>query len=85
MTDLLFNVSRVRGVLTNIAFSLYGINKKLGMSRLFKFAIKDKAKFSQAIDPILELDFTQVLINHGENITDEAKPKLIEALKWLKR
>ena len=85
LTDLLFNVSKVRGVVTNLFFSLYGINKKLGMSRLFKFTIKDKAKFSQAIDQILELDFTQVLINHGDNLTDGAKLKFREALKWLKR
>ncbi len=85
LTDLLFNLNEIQGRWSHCFFFLLGIHGRLGSSRLFQSAVNDKKKFAQASKDLLSLDFTQVLLHHGENLERDAKTQLEAALAWAKK
>lgn len=80
VTDLVFNVSETMGW-SKVVWSAYGVNHKLKVSPLFKFLIKHKPKFNQSIQQLLQWDFENVILSHGNIILGNGKQQLESALQ----
>lgn len=81
ITDLLFHLpedmsSWTRGFLRVAS----GIRQYPGMSRLFRFAIKDRAAFQRSLDQIFDWNFDRVVVGHGVPIEKDARAAFREAL-----
>ena len=57
-----------------------GIREFPGMSRLFRFMIKDREAFLRSIKTILEWDFERIVVAHGDPIEEDAKGQLLKLL-----
>ena len=50
-----------------------GIRVYPGMSRLFRFMIKDRAAFAESMRTLAALDFERIVLAHGDPIVDDAR------------
>ena len=50
-----------------------GIRHYPGMSRFFRFCIKNRAAFVDSLTKIARLDFDRIVVAHGEPLVDGAK------------
>jgi hypothetical protein len=57
-----------------------GIRSHPGMSRLFKFLVRDRAAFSSSIQHLMQWDFDRLIVGHGEIIEARAKERVAAAL-----
>lgn len=73
VTDLFFNLKNLENSFTNIVFKLMGTFNKPAVSRLQNILVKDKTKFKQSLARLLDLNFENLVMAHGENITGDAK------------
>jgi hypothetical protein len=79
--DLAFNVQHPHGIGGRIVPLVLGTYKKFAISRLWNIFMKDKDTFSKSIDNILKWDFDQVVMAHGEVLTENGHEKLRESAK----
>lgn len=57
-----------------------GIREQPGMSRFFRFLIRDAARFGHSLRRVMQWDFERIVVGHGDVIEREAKEKLARAL-----
>lgn len=82
VADLIFNLPSDVGNWTQLFLrATGGIKEFPGMSRLFRFMIKDRNAFRASIKTIAALDFNRLIVAHGDPIENDAKAKLLELLK----
>ena len=79
VTDLVFNISETQGW-SKFVWNVYGINHKFKVSPLFKFSIKNKKKFKESIQELLQWDFDNVILSHGNIILGNGKQLIENAL-----
>ena len=81
VADLLFNLAPDSGWWTHgFMRAAAGIREYPGMSRLFRYCIKDRAAFVKSMRTIAALDFEKIVVAHGNPIVDNAKPTFLELL-----
>lgn len=68
--DLAFNIQHPHGLGARIFPRFLGTYRKFAISRLWNVFMKDKAAFSESIQNILKWDFDQVIMAHGEILTE---------------
>lgn len=84
VTDLVFNVGQPDDFWTKLTLGgMLGATGGVRMSRTIKFSVRDRANFRKSVDRILERDFQQVTVTHGEVIRVDAKESLRQAAAWL--
>lgn len=84
IADLLFNLPDSVGAFTLGFLGLIsGIKKHPGNSRMFRLAIKNREAFERSLQRLLALDFEQIIVAHGEPITDDAKETLARVFRDL--
>jgi hypothetical protein len=74
--DLAFNIQHPHGIGAYIFPRFLGTYKKFAISRLWNIFMKDKPLFTQAIQNILNWDFDQVIMAHGEVLTENGRELL---------
>ena len=74
--DLAFNIQHPHGLGARVIQGMLGTYKKFAISRLWNFFMKDKTMFSEAIQNILKWDFDQVIMAHGEVLTENGHERL---------
>jgi hypothetical protein len=79
VSDLAFNLQHPKGFGAHILPRFVGTYKKFAVSRLWKLFIKDKLAFKKSFLNLLEWDFDQVVMAHGEVITSNGKELLKES------
>lgn len=78
VADLLFNLSPEAGRWTlGFMRAMAGIREYPGMSRLFRFCIKDRSAFAASMREIAALDFERIIVAHGEPIVEDAKRQFL--------
>ena len=83
--DLMQNLQQVRGTFTHIYTRFLGdIYEKPGLSRLLRFAFRDKARARDSIDRILALEIEKVVMAHGEVVHGNGREVLQDVYAWLK-
>lgn len=81
LADLLFNLPPDVGRWTQwFLRATGGIHEFPGMSRLFRFFIKDRAAFASSIQQIADLPIDRIVVAHGEPIVQDAKATLMNTL-----
>ncbi len=81
VSDLAFNLEESRGIGAWLILSVFGTYRRFGVSRLFLRAVKDRAAFLESLQRIAALDFAHVAPAHGRVVSEEAKGKLLGALR----
>lgn len=83
LTDLVFHILEPRGFLNGLILRLNGTHQRLGVSRLFAAAVKDKAAMRSSIERLLEraaeLKIERVVPAHGDRIEGEDATRRLEA------
>ncbi|MCB0326750.1 MAG: hypothetical protein KDD52_03940 [Bdellovibrionales bacterium] len=81
VSDLCFNHIHGEGFGNWIIFSLFGTYKRFAVSRFFAKFVHDRGALKKSIQKIVDLDIEQIIVPHGVDIKENAKEKLIQALK----
>ncbi|MFK7824344.1 MAG: DUF4336 domain-containing protein [Oligoflexales bacterium] len=80
-SDLLFNLKKNQGFWHKLLFPIMGIDgSKPSQSRLFRYFIRDKQKYNEAIRKLEQWKIDRIIIGHGgliEKSVQEVIPRLI--------
>lgn len=68
VTDALFNLQRVRGLLSSIVLRLVGSMGGPSQTRIWRSTVKDKAAMGRSLAAVLQEDFDRIIMAHGEVI-----------------
>lgn len=79
--DLVFNLTRARGLGAWLILTLFGTYRRLGVSRLFMRMVKDRRAFEASLARIAALDFERLVTSHGEVVLSGGRARLLEALR----
>jgi glyoxylase-like metal-dependent hydrolase (beta-lactamase superfamily II) len=80
VTDLVFNMKKSMGFLTPITFRMMGVYKKFGVPSFWISMTSNEKALRESLKEILALDFTRLVMAHGEIIETNAKSLLYAAL-----
>lgn len=83
LTDLCFNFDPAPSGWAGIFLRLMGVHGRLAVSRLMRFALRDREKVRPVIDRILEWDFDRIIVTHGANVKHDGHRLLREATSGL--
>lgn len=82
LTDMAFNFSHHEHLLSRFILWLNGALGRFGPTRLFKFIfLKDKKKFGESLRTMLDWDFQQIAVAHGEMLTEKARDTFVAAYR----
>lgn len=82
VADLLFHFpSTTQGWPRFFARHVMRLPRLRGISVFFRTMIRDREAFAGSMRKVLEWDFTQIVLGHGEPVREEAKTFLVEALR----
>lgn len=73
LTDLAFNISKNAPLWTRVFFSLNDAYGKFGPSRLMRSMVEDQAALKSSLLKILEWDFEQIVVSHGDVVMSDGK------------
>jgi hypothetical protein len=79
VTDLCFHFDPPPGGWTGILLRLGGAYGRLGVSRLMRTLLRDRAAVRASIDRLLEWDFEQLVVTHGSILREDARRRFREA------
>lgn len=79
VTDLIFNIKKTKNLMSSFIFTALTLKGKAKLSPLIKFTVKDKSLFYDDLREILNFDFQNIVMAHGDPITDQAKEVLQQA------
>ena len=65
LTDLCFNFDPAPSGWPGIFLRLMGVHGRLAVSRLMRFALRDREKVRPVLERILEWDFDRIIVTHG--------------------
>lgn len=82
LTDLVFNVTQPPNFMLGL-FLWINQSKGLGMSRLMRLMLRDRAAARESLERLFEWDFDRVIMSHGEVVETSAKPELRASFGWL--
>lgn len=71
-TDFIIHVPEEPSWLTRQVWRLMGVWNNPGMNRVWRWKMRDKAAFNVSVDRVLEWDFTQIVMSHGEILQADA-------------
>ncbi len=72
-SDLVFNLKKFDAILSRIALGLMGLRREFSIPKAFWGKPDDLTAFEKSLRGILDLDFDQLVVAHGENVTEGAK------------
>lgn len=76
LTDLLFNIKTTKNMISNLVFKALRLKGQTRLSPLVKYTIKDKSLFTKSLNEILNWDIQNIVMAHGEPITQDASRTL---------
>lgn len=84
LCDLVFNMHEVTGVMTKLVLRMVGAWQRTAQSKLWRRITKDHAAAASSCARMFELEFSRVIMSHGQIITSpDASERLREALAWM--
>lgn len=79
LTDLLFHVRRASSWRTRCWLRLMGSYGEPRLGRIWRFLVRDRARFARSLKRVLDWPFEQVLLAHGEPLYSDAHLQLARA------
>jgi hypothetical protein len=84
VTDLLFNVHEVPGLLSPLILRMVGAWKRLAQSRIWRSSVKDRAAAAASVKRLLALEFSRLVPAHGVIIAGpDTHERVAAALQWM--
>lgn len=83
VTDLMFNMSRVRGPMTPFLLLCAGAWRKPGQSRVWRLLTRDRKAAKASLQPVLAQNFDRVTMAHGDVVAQNGKEVFTQALHWM--
>ncbi len=84
VTDLLFNVHEVPGLMSPLILRMVGAWKRLAQSRIWRSTVKDRAAASASARRLMALDFSRLVPAHGVVIAGaDTHERVGAALQWM--
>lgn len=84
VTDLVFNVlGPTEGLLTGLILRLVGAHQKLAQGIELRFMMRHRDSTRESLERVMALDFTRVVMAHGEVVEVDAKDRLRHALRYM--
>ena len=83
VSDYFFNIQECQGWLTPWVLRSSGTYKRFAQSRMYRWAIKDKAAARENAERMLEWPFERIIPAHGELVTERAHDRAARALSGL--
>lgn len=84
VTDLLFNVHAVPGLMSPWILRMVGAWKRLAQSRIWRSMVKDRAAASASARRVIDLEFSRLVPAHGEVIDGaDTRERVGLALRWM--
>ncbi len=84
VTDLLFNVHEVAGVMSPLILRMVGAWRKLAQSRVWRSAVKDRGAAKASVERLRTLDFGRLVPAHGEVVEgSDTHERVRAALHWM--
>jgi len=83
VTDLLFNMQKIRGFFTPWVLRMMGTYRKLAMSRVWRIGVTDRGKLAESGRRVLALGAKRLVMSHGEVIEVLDEGALEHALAWM--
>lgn len=81
LTDLAFNIGGEASLWTRAFFTLNNAYGKFGPSRLLRSMIEDCAALKASLIKILEWDFEQIVVSHGDIVQAHGKERMRQAFQ----
>jgi hypothetical protein len=81
VADLCFNLVSPEGWLAPILLRAFGTYKRFNISRMLLSYVKDKDQFRQSMRQLMQWNFENIIMAHGELVLGGAKEKLAQALR----
>ncbi len=86
VTDLLFNMGPVRGILSPCILGPAGVYRRFGQSRLLRLLVDDREAAGASVRAFLEWPIEHLIPAHGAVMSGpEVKGKIADALQWMLR
>jgi hypothetical protein len=85
VTDLVFHVLAPEGLLTGLILRMVGAHRVLAQSRALRLVTRDREAARASLEQVLALDFTRLVMAHGEVVDVDAKARLRGALHYMLR
>lgn len=83
VADLLFNLQQPMGLIASTYCRLTGVLGRVAVSRMLRFAIRDRAACAASCLRLLRAPFDRLIPCHGEVVEEGAKPQVEAALAWI--
>ena len=83
VADLLFNLRHSMGIVVSTYCRLTGVHGRVAMSRIFRFAIRDRPACAASCLRLLRSPFDRLVPCHGEVVEQGAKLQVEAALAWV--
>ncbi len=83
VADLLFNLRQRQGLIPSLYYRLTGVHRRVAMSRMFRFAIRDRAACAASCLRLLQYPFDRLIPSHGDVVDEGAKREVERALAWI--
>lgn len=84
VTDLLFNVHEVPGLLSPLILRLVGAWKRLAQSRIWRSMVKDRAAASASAGRVMAQEFHRLVPAHGRILEGaDTRERVGAALRWM--
>jgi hypothetical protein len=75
VSDLFFNIVRPANLRTKFVLTLMGTRGKLAKSRGWSLMTEDKAAFDTSVRKVLDWDFDNLVMAHGDVVAGDARAK----------
>src|SRR5882724_11155074 len=83
VSDLVFNVTKPRGLVANVALRVVGCHGRLAQSRMWRFLVRDRAAAAASVRALLATHPESLIMAHGDVIESGACERLEQALAWM--
>ncbi|MDB5038432.1 MAG: hypothetical protein JWQ35_1960 [Bacteriovoracaceae bacterium] len=83
VTDLIFNMKKVKPIFGKLFFFFYGVLGRPASSILIKYILRNRSHTRDVVNIILQWKFEQVIMAHGEMINENAKDSFKQAVGWI--
>lgn len=84
VTDLFMNIRSCRGLMSKMVYWFEGAYGQLAVPRLIRFLVKDRAAAAAAASRIIAFAPAQLIMAHGETVTEDAATIAADALQVFK-
>lgn len=83
VADLVFHFPHAKSWTTRMLLRCVGAYGKVGVSRLYRSFVKDRAALRRSLDEVLAWDFDRLVVGHGVIVESGARDELRKAWAWL--